>query len=137
MFGTIINVITAPSETMGSIVNDFNWSSKDIYFNSGISTKILSNFKNINYEAKNVDLYKKDLSNEVYGALGLMSELKLQKLQNNSQHILKPKVLVRYAPDKMRKETSGSRLSPITAFKVNKLNNINNFKIFNTIKKRC
>ena len=25
MFGTIINVITAPSETMGSIVNDFNW----------------------------------------------------------------------------------------------------------------
>ena len=109
-------------------VNDFNWSSKTVSHNSGLNTKLLGNIKNINYEAKNVDLYKKDLSNEVYGALGLMSELKLQKLQNNSQHILKPKVLVRYAPDKMRKETSGSRLSPITAFKVNKLNNINNFE---------
>ena len=25
MFGTMINVLTAPSETMESIVNEFNW----------------------------------------------------------------------------------------------------------------
>ena len=109
-------------------VNDLNFKSKDILFKSGVSSKILSNFKNINYEVKNVDIYKNDFTTEVYGALGLLSELKLQKETNNSKHFLTPKFLLRYAPGSMRKETGGARLDTLKAFKMNKVENINNFE---------
>ena len=33
-------------------VNDFDWTSKEIFLNSGLNTKILANIKNINYEVK-------------------------------------------------------------------------------------
>ena len=46
----------------------------------------------------------------------------------NTLHFLKPKLLIRYAPGEMRKETVGSRLEPISAFSLNRLNNINNFE---------
>ena len=35
---------------------------------------------------------------------------------------------MRYAPGSMRNEDSGSRLTPITAFNLNRINNINNFE---------
>lgn len=37
-------------------------------------------------------------------------------------------MLLRYAPGSMRKETEGSRLDPIKAFNIDRLNNINNFE---------
>ena len=110
------------------LVNDFEWKSKDILLKTGVSSKILGQFKNVNYEANNVDLYKEELTNEAYGALGFLSELKLQKETNSSKHFLTPKILLRYAPGSMRKEEDGSKLDPIRAFNMNKLDNINNFE---------
>ena len=110
------------------IVNDFNWNSKNISYESGFKSKLLVNIKNINYEAKNVDLYKKDPTSEVYGALGYLTELKLKKEKKNTKHFLKPKMLLRYAPGNMRKENESSRLDPINAFSLNRLNHINNFE---------
>jgi LPS-assembly protein len=117
------------------LVNDFIWNSKKIFFDTGLfSSKILGNVKNINYEASNIDIYKSDLTNELHGALGLMSELNLQKDINKSIHSLTPKLLFRYAPGGMRKEQeenreyAGSRLDPVRAFSMNKVNNINNFE---------
>ena len=75
------------------LVNNLNWTSRSISFDNGLNTKILGNFKNINYEAKNIDIYKNDFTSEIYGALGILSELKLQKLNNNSKHLLTPKAL--------------------------------------------
>ena len=46
---------------------------------SGLSNKILGNFKNINYETKNVDLYKDETTSEIFGALGYLSEINLRK----------------------------------------------------------
>ena len=37
-------------------------------------------------------------------------------------------MLIRYSPGGMRKETSGSRLDPISAFNLDRLNNLNNFE---------
>ena len=37
---------------------------EDKTFGKGLNTKILGNLRNINYEAKNVDLYKKDPTSE-------------------------------------------------------------------------
>ena len=64
-------------------VNNFDWKSKDLSFNSGLSSKILGNFKNINFEAKNEDIYKEDFTSEFYGALGLLTDLKLLKEKDN------------------------------------------------------
>ena len=61
------------------IVNDLSWSSKDFIHKSGIKSKFLSNFKNINYETKNVNLYKEDPTSEIYGAFGYQSEIKFEK----------------------------------------------------------
>ena len=37
-------------------------------------------------------------------------------------------MLIRYAPGSMRKDTAGSRLTPITAFEMDRINKINNFE---------
>ncbi len=109
-------------------VNDFNFNSNELFFDTGFSSEILGSLKNINYEANNVEIYKKDFTSEVHGALGLLSKLKLQKNTNNSQHFLTPKFLFKYAPGDMRKETSGSRLDPVKAYSMNRIDNVNNFE---------
>ena len=112
------------------IINDFNWNSNDFLSETGIRSRILGNFKNINYEAKNIDLYKDAPTSELFGALGLLTELDLQKKEDNSTHILTPKILFRYAPGSMRKEDDdrGYILSPSEAYSMNRVNNINNFE---------
>ena len=75
------------------LVNDFNWSSKEILFNSGFKSKILGNFKNINYEARNVSPYKENTTSEFFGALGLLSKIQLEKINARSEHIFTPKFL--------------------------------------------
>ena len=52
------------------LVNNLNWTSRSISFDNGLNTKILGNFKNINYEAKNIDIYKNDFTSEIYGSFG-------------------------------------------------------------------
>jgi len=110
------------------LINDFNWESGDIGFNSGFNTKFLGNLKNINYETKNVKKYKDDTTNELYGAVGLLSELNLKKIKNNLDHFLTPKMLIRLSPGSMRQEENGSRLNPINAFNINRINDINNYE---------
>ena len=110
------------------LVNDLNWDSNEILFNSGFESKILGNFKNINYEARNVSPYKENTTSEFFGALGLLSKIRLEKINGDSEHTLTPKFLLRYAPGSMRKENSEFRLDPDTAFNINKLSNINNFE---------
>jgi LPS-assembly protein len=110
------------------LVNDFNWSSKEINYQSGLKGQVFGNFKNINYEANNVDLYKEEANSELFGALGYLTQVDLQKNNNNTNHYLTPKILLRYSPGSMRNEINGSRLEPIGAFSINRLNNINNFE---------
>ena len=110
------------------LINDLNWNHK-ILKNSIFNSKLLGNFKNINYEVKNVDIYKKDTTSELFGAFGYLSELNLIKDNNNGLHKLSPKVLLRYAPGEMRKEIeNGYRLTPLSAFSIDKLDNEKNFE---------
>ncbi len=110
------------------LVNDLNWTFRDINFNNGINSKILGNLKNLNYETRNVDIYKKDTTSELFGALGYLSEIEFQKNINENRYSLKPKILLRYAPGSMRKESSGSRLNPVNAFTLNRVETLNNFE---------
>ena len=114
------------------LVNDLSWESNDFIINSKIRNKILGKFKNINYEAKNVDLYKDDTTSELFGALGLYSEINLQKKDKNILQTLTPKFLLKLSPGSMRKENEGSRLTSTKAFNLDRSENINNFETGNT-----
>ena len=108
-------------------INDFNWNSRDYSFFPGFENNFLANIKNINYETKNITEYKSDNTNEIFGALGLLSEINFQKKQRSSNHFFSPKMLLRYSPGTMRNEVNGSRLTPDKAFSLNKrIDNINN-----------
>ena len=110
------------------LVNDINFESNDNIINELFNTKFLANFKNINYESKNVDLYKKDPTSELFGSIGILSQLNLEKIVEDSLHYLKPKIFVRAAPGSMRQEDSGSILNPESAFSMNRISNINNYE---------
>ena len=114
------------------LVNNLDWESNDIIINSTIKNKFLGKLKNINYEAKNIDLFKKETTNELYGALGLLSEIDFQKSNNNSIHTFTPKLLLRFSPGSMRKEENGSRLTVTNAFNLERLENNTNFETGNT-----
>lgn len=109
-------------------VNDFNWESKNKIFKSGFDSRILGNLKNINYETKNIDIFKEETTSELYGALGILTDLKLQKNKESSQHYFTPKALLRFSPGSMRKQESGSRLNSTNAFNINRIENINNYE---------
>ena len=109
-------------------VNDFDWTSKDLFNKFGFETNFLSNIRNINYETKNVDLYKDENTNELFASLGLMSKLNLEKTSPINKHFLTPKLLLKFAPGSMRKETDGTRLNPDIAFDMNRLNNLYNYE---------
>ena len=112
------------------LVNDLNWNLNYLSKNSVFKNEILGNFKNINYEANNIDLYKEETTSEFYGALGFLSKLELRKNTSNLVHKLTPKILIRHAPGSMRKEPDedGSRVDPTSAFSMNRLDHKNNFE---------
>ena len=109
-------------------VNDLNWNSKNIFLKSGFKNNFLANFRNINYEAKNVEPYKNDPTSEFFGAIGFLSKLNLEKKNGSSKHFFSPKLLFRYSPGTMRKEEEGFILDPINAFSLNRLENLNNYE---------
>ena len=109
-------------------VNDLNWNSKNIFFKNFFKTSFLGSIKNINYETKNIGNFKDRTTNELFGALGLASEINLQKDNGGSKHFLTPKIFLRLAPGSMRKEENGSRLDPTRAFSLDRLDSINNFE---------
>ena len=117
------------NKTTKFLVNNFDWGYRDLNFGTGIQTKILSKVKNINYETKNVKEFKEDTTNELHGAIGFLNKIDMYKKINNfSEHFLKPKLLLRYAPGEMRKTSNGSRLNPTDAFTLDRLNDNNNFE---------
>ncbi len=112
-------------------VNDFDWKYKNLDYPSGFSGKVLGKLKNVNYEAKNTNEYKKDPTNELFGALGYLSEIELYKNSNNgANQLLTPKILFRYAPGHMRKQSgdNGARLNHLSVFSLDRLNSYNNFE---------
>ena len=57
------------------LINDFEWSYDKTFFNLPYEGNFLTSLKNVNYEAKNVDKFKKKTTSELMGALRLFSKL--------------------------------------------------------------
>jgi len=111
-------------------VNDIDWSSNNFLTNKFISSKFLGKIRNVNYEAQNISDYKTNSTHEVYGALGYLAEIDLFKRKSNTDHFLTPKMLLRYAPDHMRKQEidDGIRLNHLNIFNLDRLNTYNSFE---------
>ncbi len=110
------------------LINDLNWVSKDLKFNSGLKSNFLGSFKNINYEAKNTDIFKEDTTSELFGAIGYEVGLDLFKIKKQTKQYLNPKILVRYSPGSMKNETEGARLTPAKAFNLDRTSENYNFE---------
>ena len=110
-------------------INDLSWNIKNFFFENGFKSKIFSEIKNVNYEAKNIDNLKKEPTNELYGALGYYTDISLYKdFNENSRHLFKPKLLLKYSPSNMKKEESGDRLNSLNIFSLNKVSSNENFE---------
>ena len=110
-------------------INDIKWKSFKSNYLNYFNGQFLSQVKNINYEAKNISLYKKDTTNEIFGALGYLSEIQLyKKTKNNNSQFLTPKMLFRVSPNHMRKDKNYTRLNHLNIFSLDRLNSSENFE---------
>ena len=106
-------------------INDFNWRQNDHLFASGIKGSLIGKFKNVNYETKNIDSFKENTTNELFGAIGYLAEIDLIKknLKNFSESLFTPKILFRHSPGQMRKQDDGPILDVLNAFSLDRLSN--------------
>jgi LPS-assembly protein len=110
------------------LVNDINWKSNKWINKLGIENRFESLVKTVNYNASKTDEFKnKDNVAELSGGLGYSAELGLYKNDTllKTNHLFKPKMLVRYAPGHMRNiNTNSARLNYSNLFDLNKTNEI-------------
>ena len=111
------------------LINDFEWNIDKSIKPNLINGKILTKFKNVNYEAKNILNYKEKPTSELFGAIGYLASIDLFKIKNeNSRQFLTPKMLFKYSPEHMKKDTSGFTLNDRDLFTLDRLNSSNNFE---------
>lgn len=109
------------------ISNEFNWVSNSWINKFGFENEFLGLFKNVNYQAKNVNNYKtEDSVSEFYGALGFKSELGLFKFrEDNKLNVFKPKMLLKISPNDSRNISKESKtLNYSDLYKLNKIKSI-------------
>jgi LPS-assembly protein len=113
------------NKTSKLLINDFNWKQNDHLFDSGLRGSLIGKFKNVNYETKNINSFKEDVTNELFGAIGYLAEIDLIKknLKNFSESLFTPKILFRHSPGDMRKQNDGPALNALNAFSLDRLSN--------------
>ena len=110
-------------------INDFDWTIDKSIGNMPYDGKFIIKLKNVNYEAKNVDVLKDDLTHEIFGAAGYLASLNLVKdSSNGNKHLLTPKLLLKYSPNHMKKETGEHSLYRKNIFSLDRLNSSTNFE---------
>ena len=114
------------NKTKKFLINNLDWSHD--HTNSYFDGTILTSLKNVNYEVKNEKIFKPDTTNELFGALGYLASIDLYKEKNGIRHLLKPKALIKYSPNHMRKDSDDFNLYGKNIFSLNRLNTNENFE---------
>ena len=117
------------NKTKKYFINDINWESTK-HSLSSLKGQFLGKLKNINYETSNIDDLKSSQTSELFGAFGYLSEFGLIKESDYTlKQTLTPKILLRYAPDHMRKSTTSSVPSHgLNVFSIDRLDLDENFE---------
>ena len=104
-------------------INDLDWTYDKIFGSLPYDGKFLTSLKNVNYEAKNVNNLKQELTHEVFGAVGYLASLDLKKADAKySSHLLTPKILFKYAPNNMKKISGDYNLHNKNIFSLDRIN---------------
>ncbi len=114
------------NKTKKMLINNFDWEFDRS--NNYIDSKFLTSLKNVNYDIKNVQNYKIDTTNEVFGAIGYQAGIDFFKKIADTSHILTPKFLLKFSPNHMRKENDDLNLDEADIFSLNRLNSNENFE---------
>ncbi len=116
------------NKTEKIFTNELSWN-LDRPFNEKIyNGSLLAQFKNFNYENKNVSKFKNDATSEFYGAVGYLASLNLFKSDGAIKQILKPKILFKTAPEHMKKETGNFYLHNKDIFSLDRLGSSGNME---------
>ena len=110
------------------LVNNFNWKSNKSLNSFGFENQFKGLLKTVNYKASNTAEYKNegDVS-EMSGVLGYLTKIGFYKnnIEKGNNHLLTPKLLIKYAPGHMRDVGSGSgRLRYSNLYEINKMSEI-------------
>ena len=107
------------------MINDFLWKSNNFISNSGLVSSFEGNIKNINYETTKSTTHKND-NVEVSPVVAFKSSYPLRKENQESDKILSPMLMLRYAPISMNDlSDSQLKLNTENLFTLNKLDNLN------------
>ena len=111
------------------LINDFEWAFNQSSNDSFYDGKFLTNIKNVNYKVEKENKFKPKQTHELFGALGYLASVNLIKKENNNKnHFLTPKMLIRYAPNFMRKDDSDAKLHGKDLFSLDRLDSETNFE---------
>jgi LPS-assembly protein len=111
------------------LTNDIDWFIEKPFSERFFDGKFLAKFKNVNYEVKNINSYKTDTTNELFGAFGYLASLNLFKNKDDqNKQFLTPKLMFKYAPNYMRKEEGEFNLANKNLFQLDRLQSNQNFE---------
>ena len=117
------------NKTERFLINNFDWTFEKSFSESLYKGEFLTKLKNVNYETKNVEKFKNENTSEFYGAVGYLATMDLIKYsEKNSSHLLKPKLLLRYAPNHMKKLEGDYPLYNENIFSLDRLGSTSNFE---------
>ena len=108
--------------------NDLDWSFDKSLAKSFYNGKFLAKLKNFSYQTENIEKYKSDFNSELFGAVGYLASIDLFKNENMASHFLKPKLLFKYAPNFMKKETEEFTLYGKDIFSLDRLDTNGNLE---------
>ena len=112
-----------------TLINNLNWEIDRPFSEKIFKGKILSDLKNINYKYDNVEGFKEENHNELFGAVGYLASLDLFKnTSDGSNHLFTPKMLLKYAPNYMRKETGEHNLAKKNLFSLDRIQSSQNYE---------
>ncbi len=112
-----------------SIINDIDYSGKEIFSDMGIKTNFNVFFKNLNTVAKNDNVYNSSPSYELVSIYELSNNFPLIKKDNNKVSKLTPKTSLRFNPSNMKSYSTINReINVDNIFDINRLAMDNTFE---------
>jgi len=129
-YSTGTNKLSNTNNLRTTIVNDFNYSSKDFISNLGFKNNFDLFFKNLNAVGKNDSIYTSDAQIDGLSTLKIDTSFPLIKSKNTIKETLTPKVSLRINPGNNMDNYSGSlaNINANNVFDINRLGLTNDFE---------
>ena len=124
------NKLSNTNNLRTTVVNDFNYNSKDFISKLGFKNNYNLYFKNINSVGKNDTIYTSNAQIDGMSIFKIDSSFPLLKFKDDVREILTPKISLRVNPGNNMNNYSGSlaKINANNVFNINRLNFSNDFE---------